>query len=67
MDTMKPILDSLRAKGFDVGEVYVQAGAGPAGGQMQIVIGGVAMSFADARALDLGIVTLDQITKRLAS
>jgi hypothetical protein len=63
MDTMKPTFDSLRTKGYDVGDVYVQAGVGPAGGQMRIVINGVAMPFADARALDRGIVTLDEIAK----
>ena len=60
---MKPTFDSLRAKGYDVGDVYVQAGVGPAGGQMRVVINAVAMPFADARALDRGIVTLDEITK----
>jgi len=63
MDTMKPTFDSLRTKGYDVGDVYVQAGVGTAGGQMRIVINGVAMPFANARALDRGIVTLDEIAK----
>ena len=63
MDMMKPTFDSLRAKGYDVGDVYIQAGAGPVGGQMRVVISGVAMPFADARALDGGIVTLDEIAK----
>ena len=54
---------SLRGKGYDVGDVYVQAGVGPVGGQMRVVINGVAMPFQDARALDRGIVTLDEIAK----
>jgi hypothetical protein len=54
---------SLRGKGYDVGDVYVQAGVGPADGQIFVVISGVAMPFEDARALDRGIVTLDEIAQ----
>ena len=63
MDFNKPTWDSLRSKGYDVGDIYVQAGVGPAGGQMRVVINDVAMPFEDARALDRGRVTLDEIAK----
>ena len=51
----------LRSKGYNVGDFYVQAGVGSAGGRMLVVIDDVAMPFEDARALDRGIVTLDEI------
>jgi len=56
-------VDSLRSKGFNVGDVYMQAAVEPAGGRMLVVVNGVAMPFEDARALDRGVVTLDEIAK----
>jgi hypothetical protein len=61
MDFNQPLWDSLKAKGFAIGDFYVQAGAGPQGGRMYVVIDGVSMSFEEARALDRGIVTLNEI------
>jgi hypothetical protein len=58
---------SLRGKGYDVGDIYVQAGVGPAAGRTYVVINGVAMPFEDARALDRGIVTLDEIAAHRTS
>ena len=63
MDLNQPTWDSLGSKGFDVGDVYVQAGVEPVDGQMRVVVNGVAMPFDDARALDRGVVTLDEIAK----
>ena len=63
MDENHQIWDSLRSKGYDVDDFYVQSGVGPTGGRMYVVIDGVAMPFADAWALDRGIVTLDEIAK----
>ena len=63
MDFQKQTWDALRSKGYNVGDVYMQAGVGPAGGQMRVVINGVAMPFEDARALDRGLVSLDEIAK----
>jgi len=64
MDFNQRTWDSLRAKGYDIGDFYVQAGVGPAGGRMYVVVNGVAMSFADARSLAKGIVTLGDIAKK---
>ena len=61
MDFNQQLWDSLRAKGFTVGDVYVQEGVGPQSGRMYVVIDGISMSFADARALDRGLVTLSEI------
>jgi hypothetical protein len=55
--------DSLRSKGYTIDDFYVQAGAIPATGRMLVVVSGVAMSLEDARALDRGIVTLDEIAQ----
>ena len=63
MDTMKITCGNLRSKRFSIDDFYVRAGVGPAGGRMLVVINGVAMPFEDARALDRGIVTLDEIAK----
>lgn len=63
MEANQQTWDSLRSKGYDIGDVYVQAGLGPAGGRMLVVINGVAMPFEDARALDRGVVTLDEIAQ----
>ena len=63
MDMNQPTWDSLRSKGYNVGDFYVQGGVGPAGGRMYVVINGVAMPFEDARALDQGAVTLNEIAK----
>ncbi len=41
----------------------MQAAVEPAGGRMLVVVNGVAMPFEDARALDRGVVTLDEIAK----
>ena len=64
MDINQPTWDSLRSKGHSIDDFYVQAGVGPTGGQMYVVVSGVAMPFEDARALDRGIVTLAEIGKR---
>lgn len=64
MDFNQRTWDSLRVKGYDIGDFYVQAGVGPAGGRMYVVVNGVAMPFADARALAEGIVTLEDIAKK---
>ena len=61
MDTNQPTWKSLRSKGFSINGFYVQLGVGPTGGRMFVVINGVAMPFEDARALDGGVVTIDQI------
>ena len=66
MDFNKPTWDSLRSKGYDMGDSYVQAGVGPVVGRMYVVINGVAMPFDDARAIDRGIVTLDEIARQRA-
>jgi hypothetical protein len=59
--------DSLRSKGYSVDDFYVQGDAGRSGGQMYVVISGVAMPYEDARALDRGIVTLGEIAKNRAA
>jgi hypothetical protein len=64
MDFNQPTWDSLRGKGYNIDDVYVQTGIGPAGGRMYVVINAVAMTFEDARALDRGAVTLDEIARR---
>jgi hypothetical protein len=64
MDFNQQTWDGLRAKGYAVGDFYVQSGVGPAAGRMYVVINDVAMSFNDARALDRGIVSLDEIARR---
>ena len=66
MSFNQPLWDSLRAKAFSVTDFYVQNGVGPQGGRMYVVIDGVAMPFADARALDCGVVTLDEIARQRA-
>ena len=63
MDTNQPTWDSLRSKGYSIDDFYVQSGGGPADGRMLVVINGVGMPFDDARALDRGVVTLDEIAK----
>jgi hypothetical protein len=55
---------SLRAKGYEIGDVYVQSGVGQTGAMMHVVINGVAMPFPDATALEQGIVTLEVISQR---
>lgn len=37
MDFNQRTWDSLRVKGYDIGDFYVQAGVGPAGGRMYVV------------------------------
>jgi hypothetical protein len=61
MNPNELLWDSLRSKGYYVGDFYLQAGVRLAGGRMLVVINDVAMPFEDARALDRGIVTLDEI------
>jgi hypothetical protein len=61
MDFNQQLWDSLRAKGFTIGDFYVQEGIGPQDGRMYVVIDGISMSFAAARALDRGVVTLSDI------
>ena len=63
MDGNQSLWDSLRSKGHVVGDVYVQSRVGQSGAQMYVVIDGVAMPFDDARALDRGLVTLDETAK----
>lgn len=63
MDINQPTWIGLRAKGDSIDDVYVQSGVGQAGGRMYVVVNGVAMPFEDARALDRGVVALDQIAK----
>lgn len=63
MDINQPTWISLLAKGYSIDDVYVQSGVGQAGGRMYVVVNGVAMPFEDARALDRGVVALDQIAK----
>ena len=67
MDVNQATWDSLRAKGYSIDDVYLQAGAGPASGQMYVVINGVAMAFDDARALERGAATIDEIAARRTS
>lgn len=61
MNSNQELWDGLREKGFTIGDIYVQTGAGPQDGRMYVVVDSVAMSFADARALDRGVVTLSDI------
>lgn len=61
MDFQQQTWNSLRSKGYKVGDIYVQPGGG-----MLVVINGVAMPFQDARALDRGVVTLDEIARQRA-
>lgn len=63
MDVNQPTWNGLRAKGHSIDDFYVQSGVGQTGGRMHVVVNGVAMTFEDARALDRGLVTLDQIAK----
>ena len=44
----------------------MQAGVGPAGGRMFVVVNGVAMPFDDGQALDRGVLTLDEIARHRA-
>ena len=67
MDANQATWDSLRAKGYSIDDVYVQAGAGSTSGQMYVVINGVAMPFDDARALERGAATIDEIAGRRSS
>ncbi len=55
MNSNQELWDRLREKGFTIGDIYVQTGAGPQDSRMYVVVDGVAMSFADARALDQGL------------
>ncbi len=64
MSFNQELWDRLKAKGFNISDVYLQTGVGPQGGRMYVVIDNVAMSFAGARALDRGIVTLDEIDRQ---
>ena len=66
MDLNQQTWDSLRAKGYSVDDFYMQSAVGPVGARMYVVINGVAMPFDDARALDCGVVTLDEISRRRA-
>ena len=63
MDANQLTWDSLRSKSYSIDDFYVQSGVGPAGGRILVVINGVAMPFEDARALDRGVVTLDEIAR----
>lgn len=63
MDINQPTWNSLRAKGYSIDDFYVQSGVGQVGGRMCVVVNGVAMPFEDARALNRGVVTLDEIAK----
>jgi hypothetical protein len=63
MDFNQPTWDGLRTKGYSIDDFYVQTGVGQMGGRMYVVINGAAMPYADARALDRGIVTLEEIAK----
>lgn len=63
MDFNKPTWDSLRSNGYSIDDFYVQSGVGPVGGRMLVVVNGVAMPFEDARALNRGIVSLDEIAE----
>ena len=45
MDFHQQTWDSLRLKGYTIGDIFVQSGVRPAGGQMYVVINDVAMSF----------------------
>ncbi len=60
-DINQPTWNSLRAKGYNIDDFYVQSGGERIGGRMYVVVSGVAMPFEDARALDRGVVTLDEI------
>ena len=53
--------ENLRAKGFEIGESYVQAGVGQTGGVLYYVVSGVAMTWSEVVALDEGLLTLGQI------
>lgn len=60
MDANQLTWESLRSKGYTIDD-FSLPGTRPATGRMLVVVGGVAMSFEDARALDLGSVTLDDM------
>lgn len=64
MRTIDSTLNSLEAKGHKFEGEYLQEGLGPMGGRMLIIFDGVAMSYQQARALDKGRMTLEQIAAR---
>jgi hypothetical protein len=57
-------IESLRAKGYDIGESYVQTGVGHTGGVLYYIVNGVAMTEREAIALDEGRLTLEQIANQ---
>src|ERR1700680_5151775 len=65
-DPNEQLWKHLRARGPELGDVYLQAGMGPARETLCVLVDGVAMSFKDARALDQGVITLKQIAQRLS-
>ena len=56
MDLNQDVWDGLRETGHTIGTPYVQDGVG-----LRVVVDGVAMSVADARAVNEGCVTVAQV------
>jgi len=60
MDETDEAIESLKRKGFSIGDPYIQA-VGRVGGLMYVPVNGVAMTLEQLRALDSGRASLQEI------